>query len=78
MGDQCPYLFVLACPADSRRRFNLNVLDYLKGKKDGFQGDFVVPPFEGDPQPESEPQIKTPEKRMVRQFVVCFLLQQIE
>jgi hypothetical protein len=53
------------CPAKSRSLFNLNILEHIKAKKAGFKGAFAVPPFEGDPQPESEPQINTPEKKLV-------------
>ncbi|XP_062502729.1 uncharacterized protein LOC134179790 [Corticium candelabrum] len=53
------------CPVDNRRRFNLNVLDYIKAKKTSYRGTFIVPPFEGEPEPESEPQINTPEKLLV-------------
>lgn len=58
----------VACPADSRRRFNLNMLEYIQLKK-ARTGEVTVPPYEGEPKPESEPRLKTPEKRLVSTLV---------
>ena len=71
--EQLAVFTIPACPVKSRSRFNLNILDHIKAKKEGFKGAYIMPPFEGDPQPEPEPQIKTPEKKLVRSLAVCFL-----
>ena len=56
---------LLACPADNRRRYNLNLLEYMRFKKQQTATVISVPPFVGVPEPEAEPRLKTPEKILV-------------
>ena len=56
---------IVDCPAVRRADFNKKILEFIRIKKDGSSPDLTVPPFHGEPRPEPEQLLKTPEKRLV-------------
>ena len=65
VNNEYVYMYIIECSAASLNDFNSKVLVFVDKMKRTLPDDLTVPPFAGDPKPEPEHQIFSPEKLLI-------------